>query len=843
MKARSIDLSPKGLYVDGNPHSEVPQGALRQADDIIIRRPGVIEPRPGFATAISGWTPPGSTTAQTLVPFGSETLVIDSTPAARWLSDGDAVTGLTASPMGGHWGYAKARDRLFVCDLGGVLILDSNSDTSMRDAGLPKGRQGTASATTLAEESGGWAAASTWYAYRVLFRRDVSTTYAIRGAPSGRFQNRSRLLSIGYFTVTVSLPAGVASGDVIEVYRSVGSTTDPPSDDLYYATEHTLTSADITAGSVSIDDYTSDLRLGKSLYTNVGAEGIESSKYRPPQATDVALFQGSMFYANTVQDNVLSLRLANMAENGMGHRGWAWTTMTINTTNGSNTAAIASGDAALYLEGALITEWTPPGTLPSHPGEAGTNIDSETFITSVGGGVVTLSKDAIGTASGVSVIVSPWVRIDGEDFYAFHTTVKSPAITGYYGFECTPPKDGASPDPETQARINAESLCDVVNHARRGTGVVLSHVSSNAGGAEFLLESDRYEDSTVQVYALPGDAWTPTLDDVTVTSTKQDAMPHRLMWSATDEPEAVPLGNFVDVGEEGADIYRIIPTTDALWIVKEDGVFRLTGRGAAAGWTVDKRYATVRLLGPRACCVHDEMLWIWSEDGVVALGDTGSTVASGPIDATLRPYQDLLADGTPATVRAFLRSNQGDHEVVLGVEQARGNNYASELYVLNTKTQAWTRWAIDAFDVLEQETTGELLIAARDGTNYSVLIEGEAESFSPVIEWQARSERDPFVCKRWGRVDLGFDTMSGITAVTFAFTSDISTTPAGSGALSVSGLTRYTPIPSWVPRNHCMSTALYPKVTITQSTTPAWRLVGLSIQYEPASVRPRRVHV
>ena len=836
MPQRAIEITPAGLWTDPNPHSEAPAGALRVADDVILRRPSTLEARPGFATAISGWSPPGATQARDLLPFGADTLILDSGNAARWLSDGDAVSGFSGNAYGSHRGRALSRGRLFVTDAGGMQVLDTSADTAARDAGMPKGRTGGITVTNLDATAGGWTpdGETRSWAYRVVFRRDITTEYKIRGAPSGPFHVTHGTI-VSYMMVTASLPAGVVAGDVLELYRTVGSETAPASDDLYLSTEHVITSAEITAGVVDVEDLTPDDRLGESLYTNVGAEGVEASKYRPPLAGDVALFNGSLFFAQATHNHVLRLKLNDLSTEGprgFGLRGQA-PVLRGTTVLGSDEVTITDGDTTDVAVGMLVTE---VGGSPEDPGVAGTNIDEATFVTAVGIATITLSKVALAGNVNVELYASPWIEIDGETFYAWTRDVISPSVTGLYGYASN------TFNSYNGATVGTGGLCGVVNYVLRGTGVVLSVVSTADDGAEFLLESDRYDDGAVDVRALPGGAWSPNLDDSVATSTAQDVFPHRLMWSAYEEPEAVPLHHFADVGDESAAILRILPTTDALWIVKEDGVYRLTGRSVTEGWRIDARYPTLRPLGPRACCVHDDQVCLWTEQGLVALSDVGiSNLSEGPIGATLRSAQNAHAAIAPSAVNTFLRSNDGDHELLLGIATAGGAAHATDLYVYNSRTQAWVRWGIEAFDALEHPDSGKLLIARRSGTDYVVHVEGGAEAFSPVIEWQARSLRDPGVAKMWGRVDIGFDTMGGVSAVTPSFTSDISDTPAGAGALSVAGLTRYVPIPTWVPREHNYSTVLYPKVTITQSTSPAWRLVGLMLQYDPASMRPRRV--
>jgi hypothetical protein len=46
---------------------------------------------------------------------------------------------------------------------------------------------------------------------------------------------------------------------------------------------------------------------------------------------------------------------------------------------------------------------------------------------------------------------------------------------------------------------------------------------------------------------------------------------------------------------------------------------------------------------------------------------------------------------------------------------------------------------------------------------------------------------------------------------------------------------------SYVPRAHSLCAVLYPTITITQTTAPAWRLNAVALTFEPGSDRTRRI--
>jgi hypothetical protein len=47
MSTLDLHMRPRGLITDPS-STAAPDGALRQALDCVLRRPGIVEPRPGF---------------------------------------------------------------------------------------------------------------------------------------------------------------------------------------------------------------------------------------------------------------------------------------------------------------------------------------------------------------------------------------------------------------------------------------------------------------------------------------------------------------------------------------------------------------------------------------------------------------------------------------------------------------------------------------------------------------------------------------------------------------------------------------------------------------------------
>jgi len=115
-------------------------------------------------------------------------------------------------------------------------------------------------------------------------------------------------------SVEFTIASGLSTEHFYQIYRT-GFTEDvtvSPSDDGRLVFEANFTSGQIAAGLVTFTDDVEDLFLGADLYTNPNQGGIQSSNFEPPLCTDIALFKGSMFYANTESKHSLNVSLVSV---------------------------------------------------------------------------------------------------------------------------------------------------------------------------------------------------------------------------------------------------------------------------------------------------------------------------------------------------------------------------------------------------------------------------------------------------------------------------------------------------------------------------------------------------
>jgi hypothetical protein len=123
--------------------------------------------------------------------------------------------------------------------------------------------------------------------------------------------------------LTFTVPTEISTNYFYQLYRTAVTTVSPgltladidPGDEQQFVLEAPITSADITAGEITVIDNTPEAfrSSGAYLYTNgFSGTGILSANERPPIATDIALFRNSTFYSNTKDVHRLNLSMLSV---------------------------------------------------------------------------------------------------------------------------------------------------------------------------------------------------------------------------------------------------------------------------------------------------------------------------------------------------------------------------------------------------------------------------------------------------------------------------------------------------------------------------------------------------
>lgn len=318
MSAQTVTLKAAGLQTYYQTLLETSPGALLKANNTVINREGVIEPRRGFKQYTSESTNPVKNLFEykkTIFKHQNNIISYDSGSGVFVDLDGT----YTEYESGIRIKVAEAKSNLYFTTSSGVKKLSAKTSADfsipnlVEDIGGPKAISGSLALTGAS----GYLDNNHSVNYRILYTYTDRNDNLIFGAPSAVMLIKNTSGGTRNVNVTFKLPYDVQPGYKVRLYRSelVDNSVlvnAVPSDELYQVKEYELTGPDITLGTITLTDTTSDdnLLAGVPLYTNqYSGEGILKSNEPPPAAKDIALFKGHMFFANTRTRHALEIKL------------------------------------------------------------------------------------------------------------------------------------------------------------------------------------------------------------------------------------------------------------------------------------------------------------------------------------------------------------------------------------------------------------------------------------------------------------------------------------------------------------------------------------------------------
>ena len=190
-----------------------------------------------------------------------------------------------------------------------------------------------------------------------------------------------------------------------------------------------------------------------------------------------------------------------------------------------------------------------------------------------------------------------------------------------------------------------------------------------------------------------------------------EVKPNRLFFSKSDRPEAVPLVNFIDVGGRDDAIERIVALRDNLFIMKEDGVYILTGE--EGNFNVRLLDNSTFILAPDSASVLNNQIFMLSSQGVATVSDTGIGVVSRPIEDKIL---EVSNDRFNFRTIAFGTSYESDRSYILWLPTATTDTTATQAFRFNTFNRSWVRWTIDARAGMVNPVDDKLYISSGDSS-------------------------------------------------------------------------------------------------------------------------------
>lgn len=720
-----LNLKARGLFISPNPLSAMPQGAMSVADNVVIDYDNLVASRRGFnfyGEDVSGEISALFNFNSSLILSYADKLAYDSDNLGTWVdysgtySDPDSTYRMRSLESNKNFYFTTSE---------GVKKLDTLTSTPVA-SGAPRALDGSGTTTGLS----GFLPNNDQCAYRILWGYRDANSNLIIGAPSARTIVANGSGSDADVIMTYDIPDGITTSWFYQLYRSAnsGSSSVEPDDEMQLVDEGQPTAAMIAAKVLTVtDSRPSDLR-GVTLYTSPSQEGIENSNFQPPFAKDMALFKGSVFYGNVKGKNTFALSLLGTGLPNLGYDSQTGDTHT-------NTVIDNIADTSDLHVGMRIT---------------GTGIPAGTRIASITSGTaITITKAATATAVGVTLAFADIVRFGNLEFFAAAAnnaaTNEFEVVTGG-----TPAEDVQDTAINLVSMIN-KSTTNTLYYAYYTSGFndlpgAFEVVERGIGGAEFLVTSTAgssfgpilpldhpatvsLANPTVitsvahglttgqQVYFRDATS-TPSVNGyqtVTVTGantftipvnvtvagaatwilasaiqrSNNDEQPHRVMISKTQQPEAVPLYRYLDCGAANFPILRVIALRDSVFVLKGDGIFRITGEDFTS-FRATLFDNTVQLLANESAVTLTNQIYAFTDQGIVAIADTGVNIVSRPIESELlRLSSDLFPNFSSVT---FAVGYESDRKYILFTVSEEDDTYATQAFVYNVLTNSFTKW-------------------------------------------------------------------------------------------------------------------------------------------------------
>lgn len=750
----SVVLPCLGLAPDQHALA-APQGSMRHAENVVCDLPNIIRARPSFTLGTNK-----STTYKpaTMHVYGSTRIVVAKDGSNyRIESEAAAISG-NADPVSfddAETSFAEARKSLYYCTSTGVRALRTEAGTTTEAAGLDFQHLLSVlintNMTTHAFQRD-----TTFFgpfsepfsvAYSMVVKRTDANGYVRRSPPTNRFYVRKAAgAAVDDAVVMLAGPSSagsaclfptgtLAAGDVVEFYRTLTGAAQYSSlpASMFFVASYTITAADVTAGyfppsQVQLVDRIEDTDLGEALYTNPERDGALNAKRPPPIAQEIASWQSCMWFGRTKTRHRLVLTLVNAGDSsGGGSTNPTAESIGFRTTSGDYTNGSNQITNVVNVTGVAIGAYVDS----NNPFIAGGFFPLGTKVTAISGAgpfTVTASANATATSVGAIVKFGDVITIDGVDFVAWDGEVQTPVTDALRTFPVT------VTDPtlmSTRVDQAATFLAAAVNNyayyhlAFVGSSAVTAQTVPGGSGSgqgntgSLILERTNLTGASFVVKSTKPLAWRPSIgDDPTDTlSSTQEDRPNRVYFSLPNEPEAVPLLNYIDVGSELAPIQRLVPLTDALLVFKTDGLYRITG-SAPDNWSLTQIDPELRLVRPEAVSVLGNIAYAWTERGVVAIDESGvrAVISAGKIDTELfTPQGAILANSQYHGCRVLVSKR---HHLVLvtmpNTTFSAPRLFSDTVYVYAVKTGQWTKWPL-RIRCGATGSDGVLWIAANNG--------------------------------------------------------------------------------------------------------------------------------
>ena len=231
---------------------------------------------------------------------------------------------------------------------------------------------------------------------------------------------------------------------------------------------------------------------------------------------------------------------------------------------------------------------------------------------------------------------------------------------------------------------------------------------------------------------------------------------NRVYFSKLYQPEAVPLVNYIDIGPKDKAIQRILALRDSLIVLKEDGVYIISGP-SAPDFSVRLVDNSALTLAPDTAVNLNNLIYVLTTQGVVTASETGVGVISRNIENKI---QEVANSKFNYKLTSWGVASESDRCYLIWLPSQIPNVLATQAYRYNTFTRTWTRWTKPANCGVVNPADDKIYLGDASGRHY-------------VLRERKNFERQDYADRDFER-SFGADFMTGLT-YTISSTLDVET--------------------------------------------------------------------
>lgn len=350
------------------------------------------------------------------------------------------------------------------------------------------------------------------------------------------------------------------------------------------------------------------------------------------------------------------------------------------------------------------------------------------------------------------------------------------------------------PDPALAIEETVESFIEAVNNNSDCKCYAFYSSSDTDIPGKFTLQArDKNEDNITVTSSVPT-AFYPALDNQKTVSEENK---NRVYFSKPQQPEAVPILNYIDVGSANYDIKRIVALRDSLFILKSDGIYRISGE-TASSFTCKLFDGTTKIIATETAVAFNNMVYAVADQGIITISETGVSIISMPIENDLFELSEYANFATLSFAVAY----GSDRKYILFVPTKPDDTTCTQAFIYNSYTNSFVRWDMSrSCGVVRpnEEKQGELFLGTIDGVTYIERKNFTIEDYCD-DEYQvtitASSEYQVTLASLPAEVQVGFTIRQGrYSSIIEAIDSDTKTLTLSNNSLyELDDATIYTPI-------------------------------------------------